>query len=118
MTTERRKASRLKLRLPVCLFPSDGRSVVQTETVDVSTDGFYCVADEPFAPGSHVRFVITLPSTTVDGSGIERTELYMDGSADVVRVVCELQSGFGVGFHINEYHVVERSDQVHSAPPM
>jgi hypothetical protein len=107
VTAERRKTSRLKLRLPVLLFPSDGRAAMKTETVDISADGFYCTAAEPFAPGSRVRFVIALPSTTADGSISVKPKLYMDGYADVVRVICELQSGFGLGFHITEYRVIE-----------
>lgn len=80
---------------------------MKTETMDVSADGFYCIAGEPFAPGSRVRFIIGLPDAKAAGSTSPGSKLYMDGYADVVRVICELQNGYGLGFHITEYHVVD-----------
>jgi len=52
VTVDRRKFPRVKLHLPVRLYSSEDSLPTETETVDISRDGFYCVTDRPFEPGA------------------------------------------------------------------
>lgn len=96
MNGDQRKRHRLRLHLPV-LFTRSGGPPVASKTLNISTDGFYCTAPEPFAPGERLRCQIALPND----SG-----LYLDADVEVVRVaMSQRESGYGYGCRILEYRL-------------
>ena len=72
----------------------------RTETANISSDGFLCNLPEPFEPGQHLHCIIVLVSA--GGTG----PLYLEGEAEVVRIIVEnSEPGFRIGFRLNGYHV-------------
>lgn len=107
MTVDRRKFPRVKLHLPVRLYSSEGSLPTETETVDISRDGFYCVADRPFEPGARLRCVLVLPDA---GLGSAR-HVRLEGTVEVVRIsVGEGARAFGIGCCLRDYRLVESSE--------
>ena len=106
MTNEdRRKRTRLRLRLPVLLLRTESEAPLRTETVDISNNGFYCNTTQPFAPGEKLTCLIGLPvrSTASPAFG---DRFYLLADVDVVRIVLNNGSGFGVGCRISEFRVL------------
>ncbi|HVO96545.1 MAG TPA: PilZ domain-containing protein [Bryobacteraceae bacterium] len=102
MNGDQRKRHRLGLRLPVLLTRANGDQSISSETLNISTDGFYCTTPEAFAPGERLHCRITLPNERVTSPG-----LYLDAEVEVVRVaVSMLDSGFGYGCRILEYRLL------------
>jgi hypothetical protein len=102
-TADRRKLSRVKLRLPVWLIPSGESLPIETETVDISRDGFYCLTDRPFEPGTQMRCVLQLSTARPNGSG----QVRLEGTAEVVRITLNhIGGGFGIGCCLRDYHLV------------
>ena len=107
MTVDRRKFPRVKLHLPVRLYSSEDSPPTETETVDISRDGFYCVTDRPFEPGARLRCVLVLPDAGPGGSGHVRLE----GTVEVIRIsVGGGARAFGLGCCLREYRLVEGSE--------
>ena len=107
MTVDRRKFPRVKLHLPVRLYSSEDALPTETETVDISRDGFYCVTDRPFEPGARLRCVLVLPNAGLDGSGHVRLE----GTVEVIRI--SVGSGardFGLGCCLRDYRLIEGTE--------
>src|ERR1035438_3108442 len=99
---ERRKRTRLRLRLPVLFLRSETDGPLQTETLDISNNGFYCITTHPFAPGERLTCVIGVPIRS--GATLEcKDRLYLQAEVDVVRIVVNNGNGFGVGCRISEY---------------
>jgi hypothetical protein len=101
---ERRKHSRLKLRISVLLW-AESKNPVRSETIDISSEGFYCTTSEPFAPGDRLRCLLSIqaPSDSVE------SELNLDAEVEVMRVLIDNDtSGYGLGCRIAEYHLVNK----------
>jgi hypothetical protein len=92
-TIERRKRKRLPLRCRVRLYREEGGAPVETQTLNLSSAGFYCHVTTPFAPGENLRCHLSLP---------QDTELTCD--VNVVRVEV-LAEGFGVACAANDFSV-------------
>jgi hypothetical protein len=101
---DRRKRSRLRLKLPVLLRRTESDAPLWTETGDISNNGFYCNTIHPFAPGDKLSCLIVLP-TQPSGSHEDTEGLYLEARVDVVRIVAR-GNGFGVGCEIRQYRVV------------
>ena len=102
---ERRTRTRLRLRLPILLLKDETETPLWTETADISNNGFYCNTAQPFAPGDELRCLIMLP-THAPGTADNNERLYLDAKVDVVRIVMNEGSGFGIGCEIRQYQVV------------
>jgi hypothetical protein len=100
---ERRKDTRLELRVPVLLFGTESESPVRSETVNISKTGFYCSTKEPFAPGDRLRCLLSI-SAPCDST---ESEIYLDAEVEVMRVRVDT-SGFGLGCRIGEYHIISQ----------
>jgi hypothetical protein len=101
---DRRKHARLKLRIPVLLW-AESKNPVRSETMDISSDGFYCTTSEPFAPGDRLRCLLSIQ---VPFDSME-SELTLDAEIEVMRVLIDNDTaGFGLGCRIAEYHVVNK----------
>lgn len=102
---ERRTRTRLRLRLPVLFLRPEDDGPVQTETVDISNNGFYCITPYPFAPGEHLACMIGVPIRS--GATLEaKDKLYLQAQVEVVRIAVNGGNGFGVGCRISEYRVL------------
>src|SRR5579885_3552880 len=51
---ERRRRSRMDLHWPVCLSRSGRTEPVRSSTQNISSDGFYCLCQEPFVTGEQL----------------------------------------------------------------
>jgi hypothetical protein len=93
MTGERRRKPRLKLCCEIQLRSPDGQSVIRTQTQDLSSEGFYCTSDEPFAPGQWLQCDLALSAIT---PGSDRG-VVIHRLVKVVRVEIKgLDPGFGI----------------------
>ena len=102
---ERRKRTRLRLRLPVLFLRPESDSPLRTETLDISNNGFYCITPQPFAPGEQLTCLIGVPVRSA--ATLEcKDRLYLQAEVDVVRIVVNNGSGFGVGCRISDYRVL------------
>lgn len=105
MITERRGQSRTSLRVPLLLLPCGWLRPIQTETENVSMDGFFCRTHEAFAPGDQLKFLLLLPAAVTDSEPTRATCL--QGIAEVVRVVaCATGHGFSIGCRLSGYRVL------------
>jgi len=102
---ERRKRERLHLRLPVLFLREKADAPLQTETQDISNNGFYCITTHPFAPGEKLRCLIGVPARSSTQREL-KDRLYLEAEVDVVRIVVNNGSGFGVGCRISDYRVL------------
>ena len=112
VASERRRFPRVKLRLPVRLVPSNDVLPMETETVDISRDGFYCMTDEPFEPGARLHFVLLLPEARPAGA----SQVRLEGIVEVIRISVERAGrGFGIGCCLREYRLVEKAPEERQA---
>jgi len=98
---DRRKHTRLALRLPLSLKRSGESRTVSSVTENLSVGGFYFVTEEPFAPGDRLDCTLLM----LDAAYQQR----------LVRLCCDSQvqwvqavgggAGFGVGCRILDYVV-------------
>jgi len=99
--TDRRSRQRLQVRWPIRLMAAN--TVVQTQTIDVSRDGFYCYSTSAFSPGADIRAVIEIPCPC-DLSAAPALVLRCD--VCVIRVEFKADgSGYGLGCKILDYCV-------------
>jgi hypothetical protein len=107
--SERRKRGRVKLNCTVALWdPSDG-TVIQTQTENISCDGFYCLSTEPFNPGTKLEATLELPNRFWSGKQGKQVALHCN--VYVIRVDSKgPQPIFGVACHIENYTVVPFAD--------
>jgi hypothetical protein len=82
---------------------------LRTETLDISNNGFYCITQQPFAPGEQVTCLIGIPvrSSGTPGCG---DLLYLQAEVDVVRITITNGEGFGVACRISDYRVLRKGE--------
>jgi hypothetical protein len=98
----RRRWARSRVHWPL-LFQGEHGAIVETITDNLSSDGFYCVADAPFVPGKVFDCTLSVPA------------YYPDDVTRMISVLCRVRvvrvetlgrSGlFGVGCCIEDYQV-------------
>ena len=101
--TERRKRARLALHWRVCLSRRSNHLLVETETRDVSSGGFYCFTEESFTTNERLECVLVIPLFR----GADAAErLCLRCQVEVVRVDAAPPGGkFGVACRIDDYSV-------------
>ena len=109
MGADQRKFHRLALRLPLWLSRRNDEHPIASETLNISTEGFYCTTSEPFAPGERLRCRISLPD---DRASNKEAGLYLDADVEVLRVSVPAQrdAGFGIACRIREYRLLPRNE--------
>jgi hypothetical protein len=108
---ERRKRARLALHWRVCLSRRTNHLVVEAETRDVSSGGFYCCTEEGFTPNERLECLLVIPLPRGTNTG-ER--LCLRCQVEVVRVDVAPPGGrFGVACRIDDYSVAHFT----GAPP-
>jgi hypothetical protein len=111
MSMERRKQSRTDLHIPLFLLPAGRSEPIQTETENVSLNGFFCYTKHLFAPGEHLKFLLLFPEVA---SGLQTTKTtYLHGVAEVTRITTnQLELEFGIGCHLTTYRVLSHVDSL------
>jgi PilZ domain len=99
----RRKRTRAQLHWPLS-FPLTGTTeTVQTTTQDLSSDGFYCVANGRFVPGEARHCTLLVPTHRPGG---ENSPLQVLCKVRIIRVEVTGERGFyGVGCQIIDYRL-------------
>ncbi len=104
--TERRRRTRLPLQLPVYLCRRSETHPMESRTVNLSSEGFYCIVQEPLTPGEHIDCDILFPSHNKEKKD---TFLCLRCQALVVRVETISRSArFGLACRIEHYRVIQR----------
>ena len=100
---ERRRRSRVQVHWPVCfIIRMSTADCVRTVTHDLSSDGFYCLANTPFIPGEIRECVLGVPMHRSHSGDQVRT---VHCRVRVIRVEALGEDGtYGVGCQIEDYH--------------
>jgi hypothetical protein len=104
--TERRRRPRLRLRLPVYFFREGGQEPLPATTLNISSEGFYCLSNVAFKLGQVLGCLLVVP--THDPDARER-KTGLDCRVRVVRVSnLEIDHLFGVACQIEDYHFLQQ----------
>src|SRR5882762_3723859 len=96
---ERRSRPRLPLRCSLSLYRPGSARPIDGETLNISSEGFYCFVPVPFSLGENLSCILSVPSESPPYA-VEGTKLKCD--VEVVRV----DSGgptFGVAFRVHNF---------------
>ena len=97
---DRRKRKRVAVHWRVRLFRQP-RQWVDTTTENLSSEGLYCICQEPFKPGERLGCVIVVPGESFGSAEpLLRLQCHV-----LVRRLEPLTEGFGLGCHIEDYAV-------------
>lgn len=111
---ERRRRTRVLVHWPLCFFSVGGTEVIETTTTDLSSDGFYCVANAPFVPGEIRECTLGVPTNRRNGG--ERIQP-IQCRVRVIRVEALGEGGlFGIGCHIEDYRFVRVGNSALESP--
>jgi hypothetical protein len=87
------------------LLRQPGTQWVETTTENLSSEGLYCVCQEPFQPGERLECVIVVPGESFGSAEpLLRLECHV-----IVKRFEYLPEGFGLGCHIEDYAVATGS---------
>src|SRR5260370_27776915 len=105
LVVERRKYERLPLRLPVRFLnemaSNERASANPCFTVNISSEGFYCVSPDPCVPGDRLEVELLLPA---HNAGHDEKRVRLKCQAQVVHIDSMWPSpGFGIGCRIETY---------------
>jgi hypothetical protein len=101
---ERRKRARTHLHWPLLLFRGQNANAIESLTVNLSSNGFYCMSPTPFMPGESLVCALKVPA--YDPTGEEKT-LALECKVQVVRAEPAGEAGFfGIACRIEDYHLL------------
>jgi hypothetical protein len=91
------------------LLPAGPSALIETQTENVSMNGFFCYSDRLFPPGERLRFLLRLsPGGGETNAG---KSVYLDGLAEVVHVkIGSMSHRFGLGCRVDGYRVLPQTD--------
>jgi hypothetical protein len=101
--TDRRRRVRVALSLPIRLIRANGGRAIDSNTKNVSSDGFYCIVREPFTAGERIRCILALPA--FDPSRQDDL-IALDCRVRVVRVDLLGSAEYGIACAIEQYQVM------------
>ena len=102
---DRRKRKRVAVHWRVRLFRQPGTQWVDTTTENLSSEGLYCICQEPFKPGERLGCVIVVPGESL---GFAEPSLRLQCHI-IVRRLEHPTEGFGLVCHIEDYAVATAS---------
>jgi hypothetical protein len=108
LKVDRRKRQRVAVHWRVRLFRQPGTQWVETTTENLSSEGLYCICQEPFKRGERLACVIVVPG---EGFGSAEPLLRLQCQV-IVRRLEHLPEGFGLGCHIEDFAVVTDSPPI------
>jgi PilZ domain len=99
---ERRARPRVRLHWPVSIMQNEGEPrVLSTVTENLSSQGFFCLVDQPLPAGQRVECILKLPQPgAAEGSQVLRC------AAQVVWISPQEDGRFGIGCRIQDYTFV------------
>jgi hypothetical protein len=101
---DRRGAVRLEMGYPVSLSRPGEVSAVASRTENLSSKGFYCVSERPFAPHDELDCELVIP-TGAPGH-LPQVDLVLRGVVEVVRVVAKgMSPGYGLACQLKSYTI-------------
>ena len=101
---ERRSRPRAALQWVVHVSRAGSKHPVASKTRNVSSQGFYCLLQEPFESGERVECTVVIP---IPKSAKSDDVLWLKCQARVLRVeAAAADTAFGIAFQIEEYCVV------------
>jgi hypothetical protein len=98
---ERRKRARTEVRWPVWLFSEGGQERVGSLTQNLSSSGFYCLAETPLTVGDTLLCILKVPSHEPNGKDVEQI---LECRTRVVRVEAHAEGRYGIACRIEDYH--------------
>ena len=102
--TERRSRPRAALQWVVHVLRAGSRQPLSSTTRNVSSQGFYCLVQEPFESGEHVECTVVIP---IPKSGKPDDVVWLKCQARALRIeAAAADKAFGIAFLIEEYFVV------------
>lgn len=102
---DRRRRPRLRLAYPLRLLPADRRSSIETTTVDISCEGFFCLTESTLKLREKLDCELVIPAGKDDPEALEET-IVLRLHAEVVRIVRHSSdSPFGIGCRIADYTI-------------
>jgi len=113
---ERRRRARVQVHWPLFFLLPDVTRSIETVTENLSSDGFYCVANRAFVPGEVLSCVLSVPTHNPNGGEqIRAVRCWIR----VIRVESLTEDGsYGVGCRIEDYRFVTNSGREDSLPAM
>jgi hypothetical protein len=105
LSDERRRRKRIPLHWPVRLFRQPGTTSVESATENLSSEGLYCITQEAFKAGERLQCVIVIPGKSL---GLSEPAIRLQCHVTVKRVE-DLNHGFGLGCHIEDYDLLTGS---------
>lgn len=101
VSMERRKRARAQVHWPLCFSRPGTPDLVRTTTHNLSSHGFYCIANAGFVPGELTECTLVVPTHHPNGG---KPALPVLCKVRVIRVEVLGESGFcGVGCEIEDY---------------
>lgn len=88
---------RLALHWSVRLRSADGAEI-HAETLNISSEGFYCIARRPLTPGETADCSIGIPAPSSPGR-----QHYVTCQCTVLRIERLSDESFGIACHIDDY---------------
>jgi hypothetical protein len=98
---ERRKRVRAKVRWPVWLYPEGVQERLGSITQNLSSSGFYCLAETPLTVGDTLLCLLKVPSHEPNGKDVEQI---LECRTRVVRVEAHAEGRYGIACRIEDYH--------------
>ena len=108
---ERRKRKRIALHWPVRLFREAVTSSITSTTENLTSNGFYCVSQEPFKTGERLECIIAIPAGSF---GYSNSPVSLQCRVRVMRVE-DQREGFGLGCYIEDYDLLVNSRAAHQS---
>lgn len=103
-TGERRRRVRLILRWPLRLSRAGDTDMIETETENLSSEGFYCVTSRPFDVGERLECILGLPALDL---GYHEDPVSLHGLVRIVRVEVDRPgSGYGLGCRLENLSLI------------
>ena len=101
---DRRKRTRMQVHWPLTFPLSGSTEIVQTVTNDLSSGGFYCIANARFVPGETRECTLAVPIHYPHGG---TSALLVLCKVRIMRVEVTAEDGFhGVGCQIVDYRLL------------
>ena len=113
-TYDRRKRKRLPLHWPVNVFRHPGMQSVEGQTENLTSEGFYWISKVEFQLGEWLQCVIAIPAACFPDSDLP---VLLKCHVTVKRLEA-IQSGFGLGCHIEDYALLAASKSSVNELPM
>ena len=98
-SSDLRKRKRIAVHWPLRLSRQPGTTVLETTTENLSSTGLYCISNQPFEVGERLQCEVVIPASS---SGSAEPFLRLQCRITITRVE-NLQNGFGLGCHIEDY---------------